>query len=345
MKDLSKEKDVVLHLDHVSIEHRPKKKGALAKPLLQEINLKVKRGEWVGLVGESGSGKSLTATSVARLLPDSMNVTGGQILFQGENLLQRSEKEMRKLRGRQISYIFQDYTGSLTPFLKIGSQMIETLQAHERLRKKEAKELVLDALNQVDLPAQRIYNSYPFQLSGGQRQRVAIALALMLKPALLIADEPTTALDVVVGERIMDQLLRLQDNTGCGILFITHDLNILLNRAQHIAVMYGGRIVEQGSTADIAQNSQHPYTQYLLQAKPTRDQLPDRLTTIPGEPGLVAQQGCPFALRCPMRVEACEGTIAPASQLNSQHVVSCHLLTESLEQEAQRASKKEVVYG
>ncbi|MEW9671483.1 ATP-binding cassette domain-containing protein [Ammoniphilus sp. 3BR4] len=241
--------------------------------LVRDLSLSIQPGETLALVGESGSGKSLTASAVLGLLSPSVHVSAGQIFFQGEDILPWPEKRRRQLRGKQMGYVFQDYQGSFTPFIKIGNQFVETLRAHREISKEEAKEGALVWLDQVGLPAERVFNSYPFQLSGGQRQRAALAAALILKPSLLIADEPTTALDVLTGEKVMDLLDQLQQQTGCAVLMISHDLRHVLKRADTIAVMKEGRIVEREAAHVIRLQPSHPYTQMLLKARPLLSEI------------------------------------------------------------------------
>jgi oligopeptide/dipeptide ABC transporter ATP-binding protein len=274
--------------------------------LVKNLNLAIRPGEMLGLVGESGSGKSLTATAILGLLPKAMKVSEGQILMGGIDLASLSEKEMRRIRGKEIAYIFQNYQGSFTPFIKLGKQLVETIRSHHEISKTDAKTKALIWLERVQLPAERIFGSYPHQLSGGQLQRSSLAAALMLSPALIIADEPTTALDVLSGERILDLLVDLQKDLKCAVLLISHDLKHVLKRTDSMAVMYGGQIVEMGLTKSIGMFPIHPYTKLLLQAKPVLSMdVPEKLAAIPGEPGLVAEHGCSFSLRCPKSFEQC----------------------------------------
>jgi ABC-type dipeptide/oligopeptide/nickel transport system ATPase component len=278
--------EVVLKLEHVQIYAV---QGKRRHTLVHDLSLAIHRGEMLALVGESGSGKSVTASAIAGLLPGALRVGGGQIVFQGENILPWPEKRKRALRGKRIGYMFQDYQGSFTPFLKIGRQLVETIRSHCAMSFAEAKGIALEWLHQVDLPEERVFHSYPFQLSGGQRQRAALAAAMMLQPDLLIADEPTTALDVLTGERILDLLAMLQRRTGCAVLLISHDLRHVLKRADTIAVMKDGRIVEMGPTETIKRRASHPYTRMLLKAAPL---LSDMQAGFAGE----EEEGEPAAL-------------------------------------------------
>lgn len=310
----------ILQLNDVSIQNK-----RTGQQLLKSVSLSINPGEMVALVGESGSGKSITASLIMGLLPRQLQLSGGAIFFQGEKIDQLSQKHYRKLRGKEMSMIFQDYNGSLTPFIKIGDQMVETLQVHGKLSKKAAKELALAALNQVKLPEKRVFDSYPFQLSGGQKQRAAIAMAIMLKPALIIADEPTTALDVITGEKILALIKELQLDLQCGVLLISHHLGEVLKWSDRVAVMYGGRLVEEGLATEIGQ---HPYTDLLLRSRPQLTNEREMLKMIPGEPGNISLQGCPFANRCPKKINKCLEDIEEVL-IKENHRVSCHLLNET----------------
>ncbi len=255
----------VLEMRRVSIEVQQGKSHRL---LVEGVDLAIQEGETLALVGESGSGKSVTATSILGQLPSSLRLAKGEIWFLGENLTLRTAKQRRLLCGSQIGYVFQDYQGSFTPFLRVGSQLVETIRTHRTVSKRAAKELALQWLELVGLPAERVYDSYPFQLSGGQRQRAALAAAMMLTPKLLIADEVTTALDVLTGEAVLDVMAKLQRQTGCAVLMISHDLRHVLKRADKIAVMKDGRVVETDTASSIHRHARHPYTQLLLNARP-----------------------------------------------------------------------------
>lgn len=260
----------VLQVEKLSVYAQ---KGKFQTPLVQDVNFTIHRGEMLALVGESGSGKSVTASTVLGLMPNALRIGGGSIHFQGEDVLAWSDKRRRQLRGKQIGYVFQDYQGSFTPFLKLGKQLVEMIRSHRDLSKQNAKDLALKWLDQVALPADRVFHSYPFQLSGGQRQRAAMAAAMMLEPSLLIADEPTTALDVLTGERVLDLLTNLQGQTGCAVLLISHDLRHVMKRADTIAVMKDGQIVEMNTAQAIQDNASHPYTQMLLKARPRLSEI------------------------------------------------------------------------
>ncbi|GKU78821.1 ABC transporter ATP-binding protein [Paenibacillus sp. L3-i20] len=257
--------EAVLRVEQLYIDAYLHKK---CKPLVHGISFSINKGETLALVGESGSGKSVTASAVAGLLPKALRIRAGNILFQGESLCKWTKQLRKQLRGNRIGYVFQDYQGSFTPFIKIGSQLMEMIRTHRKLTNNEAKEIAMLWLARVALPADRVFASYPFQLSGGQRQRIAIAAALMLEPSLLIVDEPTTALDVITSTLILDLIAQLQTDTGCAVLLISHHLRQVLQRSHYIAVMQDGIIVEQGTARTIRDCPNHPYTKLLLAASP-----------------------------------------------------------------------------
>ncbi len=239
-------------------------------PAVEEVSFDLHRGETLGLVGESGSGKSVTALSILRLVPDPPGkIVGGNILFEGRNLLELPEKEMRKIRGNRISMIFQEPMTSLNPVLTIGEQIAEGVVLHEEVSKKEAMNQSIEMLRKVEIPApERRVREYPHQLSGGMRQRVMIAMALALRPDILIADEPTTALDVTIQRQILDLIRKLQEEIGMAVLLITHNLGIIAETAQRVVVMKAGRVVETADVFSLFEKPQHPYTQQLLAAVP-----------------------------------------------------------------------------
>ncbi|WEG18846.1 ABC transporter ATP-binding protein [Alkalihalophilus pseudofirmus] len=235
-------------------------------PLLNKVNLSIKKGETAALIGESGSGKSLTAKSVMGMLPKGLIQRSGRITFKEESISEMTIKERRSLLGKEIALIHQDYRGSFTPYLKVGSQMVEALRSHEKTSRKKAKDQALFVLDQMNLPAKRVYHSYPFQLSGGQIQRAAIACMMLLKPSLLICDEATSALDMISGEIVLDYLERVQIETNCAVLYITHDLTQAYKRADYIYIMKEGTVIEEGPSSKIKESPQHYYTKQLNSA-------------------------------------------------------------------------------
>ena len=267
------------------------------------VSFDVQPGEIVALVGESGCGKSITALSVLGLLPRQGRVTGGEILYRGQNLLALPEKELDKIRGNEISMIFQDIMYSLNPVFTIGSQMIEGMRRHLGLTKQQAKEKAVQLLERTGIQnAEAVMKKYPHMLSGGMRQRVMIAMALSCGPRLLIADEPTTALDVTIQLQIMQLLMSLRDEFGMSILLITHDIGVVAEMADRVVVMYAGQCVETADTRSLLENPAHPYTQALLSAVPgVRDDRERRLYSIPGAvpENYHELTGCRFAARCP----------------------------------------------
>ncbi|TYR81825.1 ABC transporter ATP-binding protein [Priestia megaterium] len=263
----------LLQLNNLSIASRQ-------TTIVKNLSLSIQQGEWSALVGESGSGKSVTASSIGGILPRGLAVTKGEILFQNENITSYRERDYKKLRGMEISYIFQDYQGAFTPFLTIGKQFEEMINTHQKHSKHERKQVILTALNRVGLPEDRVYKSYPSQLSGGQLQRAAIAIATVLKPKLLIADEPTTALDSITAANVLTLLNELKMETDCSILFITHDLRHVRKYADRVAIMLDGEIVENGDKKAIFNTPVHRYTKQLFAAVPSLKNTPDRLLDV-----------------------------------------------------------------
>lgn len=272
------------------------------------VSFTVKKGEIVGLVGESGSGKSVTGFSIIGLVDHPGKVVEGKILFKGEDLALASDDRMRELRGHRIAMIFQDPMMTLNPVLRIDTQMIEAVQAHENVSKKVALERARDALVQVGIPSpdERL-KSYPHQFSGGMRQRVAIATALLHKPDLIIADEPTTALDVTIQGQILHEVQKLCRETGMSLIWITHDLSVVAGLADRICVMYAGQVVERGEISEVLDDPLHPYTNGLIGSVPSHNRRGQPLAQIPGmTPSLLnLPQGCAFHPRCPRTDEAC----------------------------------------
>ena len=272
------------------------------------VSFTVGRGKVMGLVGESGSGKTVTGFSIIGLVDAPGRVVEGEILYQGRDLARLSEEEMRQLRGNRIAMIFQDPMMTLNPVLRVDTQMIETVLAHEKVSKDEARQRSRDALGMVGIPSpdERL-KSYPHQFSGGMRQRVAIAIALLHRPELIIADEPTTALDVTIQGQILAEVQKLAANTGTSLIWITHDLSVVAGLADEIAVMYAGRVVEDGPVSEVLDRPLHPYTHGLIGSVPSRNKRGEPLRQIPGmTPSLLKlPPGCAFRNRCPRATEAC----------------------------------------
>ena len=293
------------------------------------ITYDVHPGQTLAIVGESGSGKSVSQLSYLGLLPTPpLKIMGGQVLFDGNDLLQMSEDQLRKIRGDKISMIFQEPMTSLNPYLKIGSQMIEPLVIHRKKTKKEAWKLATQALERVGLSrADQAMESYPHEFSGGMRQRVMIAMALTTDPKLLIADEPTTALDVTVQAQILELLKSIQQENKMAMILITHDLGVVAGSADEVVVMYAGRVFETGSVDDIFYRSQHPYTRALLRSTPRLDKLEKELPVIQGNPPdlISVSEGCPFYERCSYQKEICKREFPRESSLGAKHKRFCHV--------------------
>jgi peptide/nickel transport system ATP-binding protein/oligopeptide transport system ATP-binding protein len=293
------------------------------------VSLHINRGETLGIVGESGCGKSVTALSIMRLIADPPGkIVAGKILFEGQNLLDLDGKRMRDIRGRKISMIFQEPMTSLDPVFTIGHEIIETLQIHQNLDKKEARQQAIDVLTTVGIPdANKRVDSYPHELSGGMRQRAMIAMALACNPVLLIADEPTTALDVTIQAQILRLINELKSEFDTSVLLITHDLGVIAEMSQHVAVMYAGHIVEYADVYTLFDNPLHPYTRGLHKSIPRLDVETRRLDTISGMvPDLIdLPPGCPYQNRCEHCFDACRKEMPALLPVADQHLVKCHL--------------------
>lgn len=299
-------------------------------PAVDNISFELKEGEILGIVGESGSGKSVTALASMGLVPiPPGKIENGEILFTGNNLLSYSDKEMRKIRGNQISMIFQEPMTSLNPLFTIGDQIIEALRLHTKMSKSQAKNKSIELLKLVGIPrAEAIVEEYPHQLSGGMRQRVMIAMAMACNPRILIADEPTTALDVTIQAQILSLMKDLNEKMNTSIILITHDLGVVAEICDRVLVMYCGQIVEQGDVHTILKEPKHPYTKGLLKSVPDLLGKKDRLYSIPGNvprPGTI-KKGCPFAPRCEERFEQClEESPELYTMETAGHEVRCYL--------------------
>lgn len=294
---------------------------------VDDVSFTVGRGKVLGLVGESGSGKTVTGFSILGLVDEPGRIVDGEILFHGQNLARLSEEEMRKLRGNRIAMIFQDPMMTLNPVLRIDTQMIETVQAHANVSKEEARQRARDTLGMVGIPSpdERL-KAYPHQFSGGMRQRVAIAIALLHRPELIVADEPTTALDVTIQAQILAEVQKLCAETGTAMIWITHDLSVVAGLADDIAVMYAGRVVEKGEVAPVLDMPLHPYTAGLIGSVPSRNKRGEPLKQIPGmTPNILRlPPGCAFRARCSRATEVCKqeppfGEVAPGREVRCFH--------------------------
>ena len=293
------------------------------------LSLTVGAGEVVGIVGESGSGKTVSVMAVMRLIRDPNAVIEGEVLLRGQDLMKLSSSEMRAIRGNEIAMIFQDPMTALTPVYSVGWQIAEQLRAHQDLTRRQANQRAVELLGAVGIPNPgRRADDYPHQFSGGMRQRVMIAMALSCSPSLLIADEPTTALDVTIQAQILDLMKRLKSEFGSSILIITHDMGVVADLAERIVVMYAGRVVEEGPKSAIFRETQHPYTWGLLGSIPRVDRpRVRRLAAIPGAPPslLAPEAGCRFAPRCPYRFELCATRPELRERVGPGHSDACHL--------------------
>ena len=295
------------------------------------VGFQVDRGRVLGIVGESGSGKTITALSILRLVPQPAGrIESGQIRFDGVDLLGLSEREMRSIRGRRIGMIFQEPMTSLNPVFSIGDQIAETLRVHLKVERRAALDQTIELLRQVGIPAaERRVHDYPHQLSGGMRQRVSSAIAMSCVPRLLIADEPTTSLDVTMQAQYLELLKEVQTETGVAIILVTHDFGIVAANADRVAVMYAGKIVEMGSTWQVFNTPSHPYTQALLRCLPSVELKRQQLVEIGGQPPDLAHlpPGCPFAPRCPQRQPVCTEAYPSPVVVEDSHVAHCWAVT------------------
>ncbi len=293
--------------------------------VLDQVSMHIGPGEIIGVVGESGSGKSVTALTILRLLQDNASIDSGKILFQNQSLLDLTEKEVQTLRGKKIGMVFQEPMTALNPTMKIGRQLANVIRKHRGVSKKEAAELAVRALEDVKIKdPEKVAQKYPFQLSGGMRQRVVIALAMSAPPQLLIADEPTTALDVTVQSEILKLMKELSQKKGTSIMFITHDLAVVSDFCDRVYVMYQGKIVESGQTGEVLSQPQHPYTRALIESLPEGKKKDEPLKVLEGEPFNLAERpaGCVFFERCPLRAERCRSTL-PVVSKGKHHRVAC----------------------
>ncbi|MGL5125273.1 MAG: ABC transporter ATP-binding protein [Fusobacteriaceae bacterium] len=298
------------------------------------INFSLNKGEAIGIVGESGSGKSVTMLSILNLLEKNAKITADTLNFNGIDLLSKEKKQMRSLAGKEIGMIFQDPMTSLNPLFTVGNQIMEPLLIHEKLSKKQAKQKAIDLLKLVEIsnPEKRL-EQYPHELSGGMRQRVMIAIAMGCSPKLLIADEPTTALDVTIQAQILELMSTLKEKTNTSIILITHDLGVISSMCSRIIVMYGGTVVEEGTTEEIFYSPKHPYTWGLLNSLPKiTENKKEKLIPIPGSPPdlLNPPKGCPFTERCSCAMRICKEHIPDLKELSDTHKSACWMLHPSM---------------
>ncbi len=305
------------------------KKGKKSFPALVDVNFEVNEGEIVGIIGESGCGKSLTAYSITSLLPKAGKVVGGEIILNGNRIDNLNDKELCKIRGNEVAMIFQEPMTSLNPLMKVGKQIEESYLIHNKYA-KDSKEKVLEIMHNVGLSRpEKLYNDYPHQLSGGMKQRIVIALALINKPNLLIADEPTTALDVTIQNQILNLLKKLNKNSNVSIIFISHDIGVIKEISKKMIVMYAGKIVEMGDTKEILKRPKHPYTKGLLKSMPHKSMKGKELNTIKGVVEALENRdniGCSFIKRCPYKTQECKKDISLIDYNNIK--VACVRLKE-----------------
>lgn len=322
MKQQGKDAPVLLHIDNLKTVIKSKDDKLIP---VDGVEIEIREKETVGIVGESGCGKSMTAMSVMGLLPGTAHIEDGQIMFRDTDLTKLSQKELRKITGDNISIIFQEPMTSLNPVVKVGKQVREAILLHEKISKKEAAQRVINVFRQVGIPEpERRYHAYPHQLSGGLRQRVMIGMAMVCNPDLLIADEPTTALDVTIEAQILHLMRQLQKEKGTSILMITHNLGVVAELCDRVYVMYAGKVVEESEVFELFRNPMHPYSIGLLGALPKIDSK-QRLDSIEGMvPSLRDMpSGCRFAPRCPMASERCKNEEPSLTDMGDGHKVRC----------------------
>ena len=316
MPDLS---TPLLQAEHLSLAFRTPAGNA---DVVKDLSYTLHKGRVLGVVGESGSGKTMQALALLKLLPPNALITGGKVAYNGQNLLALTERELRDVRGNKIAFIFQDPSAALNPVLTIGEQMSETLRAHQKISREEARKQCARLLEKVGISdGEKRLNDYPFQFSGGMCQRVMIAMALLLHPDILIADEPTTALDVTIQAQILRLIKKLQTENDMACLFITHNLAVVAGIADDVLVLYGGQCMEYAPAGELFENPLHPYTQGLLGSLAPLDRKEERLPAIAGRPPLVGENisGCPFAPRCGKATPKCFESCPPMFTENNRH--------------------------
>lgn len=322
-------KDIFLSVENLVVEYRAGKDTIYA---VNGVSFQIGRGKTLGLVGETGAGKTTIAKAIMRILPNPQGVMkAGAIRLEGENMVELPEEKMQKIRGNKISMIFQDPMTALNPLMTVGEQIVEAFQLHNQgLTYKEACDKAIEMLEMVGIPGQR-FEEYPHQFSGGMKQRVVIAMALVCNPQLILADEPTTALDVTIQAQVLDLIKDLQERLNTAMLLITHDLGVVAETCDDVAVIYGGKIVEKGSKWDVFMHPAHPYTKGLFDSVPKlNDEEGSTLHPIPGMPmdPSVKQEGCGFCARCKHATEVCSSGEVPAHELESGHICYCHFPLE-----------------
>lgn len=301
---------------------------------VNDVSFQIREGETIGIVGESGCGKSVTAMSLMRLIPNPPGkIVGGDIIFDGKSVLEMTEEELMEFRGDKVSVIFQEPMTSLNPVFTVGDQISEAIILHQKLSKSDARKKAIEMINLVGIPrADKIVDSYPHELSGGMRQRIMIAMALSCNPKLLIADEPTTALDVTIQAQILDLMKNLKEKLNTSIMLITHDLGVVAEMCEYVVVMYAGKVAEESTATDIYKNPMHPYTQGLLKSKPALNQDAEekRLYSIPGQvPNPIGMPDyCYFCDRCEKAFDKCKKAIPPLIEVEPGHKVACWLYEE-----------------
>ena len=296
---------------------------------VDDVSFNIREGEIIGVVGESGCGKSVTAMSIMRLIPSPPGkIVGGEILFEDKNILELKGDEIRKIRGNDIAVIFQEPMTSLNPIFTIGYQIEEVIMLHQKLNKAQARGKAVEMLKLVGVPrAEDIVKCYPHELSGGMRQRAMIAMAVSCNPKLLIADEPTTALDVTIQAQILDIMKDLKKKLNTSIMLITHDLGVIAEMAEYVVVMYAGKVIEEAPVIELFENPMHPYTEGLMKSKPSLDKDVDRLYSIPGQvPNPINMpEECYFCARCPKAMDICRKKQPPTCEIRKGHKVACFL--------------------
>lgn len=321
--------------------HIPTRRGVVEA--VDRVSLTVDRGEVVGVVGESGSGKSMLALGIMRLVPAPGRINGGRILLNGDNLVRKSERELRRIRGNQIAMVFQDPSASLNPVLRVGFQIEEGIAAHRRLSRTVRRNEATDMLRQVRIPAADARaRDFPHEFSGGMRQRATIAMAMVNRPALLIADEPTTALDVTVQAQIIDLLATLNRETGTAIILITHNIALVSQFCSRVVVMYAGQVAESGPASQVFENPQHPYTWSLLRSVPSvHERVDTGLSAIRGQPPDLAHKptGCPFHPRCLFATDRCVVQVPPLVEVGHEHQARCWVLMKNVPNPEQAISE------